>query len=310
MAEQIVDNGMTGAPAISVCIPAWKDSATPLLAALARLAQKDLCEVLVYDDGSGDTSMTAQIIANLRQINAPACLITAPENHGRSHARNRLIAHAKADWLLLLDADMLPDDDQFLRRYHDAITENPAPSLIAGGFSLKQVIATKHQRLHAAQSARSECLPAIARAKTPGLYVFTSNILVHRTVLETIRFDEGYKGWGWEDVDWGLRVGAAFPVLHIENTATHLGLDDTASLMRKYAGSKDNFARLARQHPEEISTMRIYKVSRRLAGLPFRGLIRRVTATIAASTFGLMPMSVRLFCLKLFRAAIYAEALK
>ena len=309
MVEHITDNGVQAMPMISICIPAWHDAATPLLSSLATLARQEHCEVLVYDDGSSDPAMTQSIEQSLSKINAPARLITATENHGRSHARNRLIAHAKAEWLLLLDADMLPDDNHFLQRYLDKIAENPEPALVCGGFSLEQVRATPKQRLHAAQSRRSECLPASTRSAEPGLYVFTSNILVHREVLESIRFDEGYTGWGWEDVDWGLRVATAFPVRHIDNTATHLGLDDTAVLLSKYANSKDNFARLIQQHPQETSSMRLYQVAKKLSGVPARGLLSGISKSLATDTLGLVPMSVRLFALKLFRASVYAEAL-
>jgi len=319
MNEQISDNGFLGqrdetgtglTPTLSVCIPTWKDNATPLLTSLAKLTGDLNCEVLIYDDGSADPDMTVNIMQSLASINAPARLITATQNHGRSHARNRLITHARSEWLLLLDADMLPDHESFLSQYLNAITEDPMPGLVAGGFSLEQVTPTPKQRLHAAQSQTSECLSAAERAHQPGLHVFTSNILVHRAVLEQVKFDEAYTGWGWEDVDWGLRVAAAFPVRHIDNTATHLGLDETASLMRKYAGSGENFARLALTHPEDVSSMTLYKVSKKLKAVPARGLLRDLAGALASDRLSFMPMKLRLFGLKLFRAATYAETLK
>lgn len=315
MNEQITHNGIspqqTGTrPAISICVPAWKDSAAPLLSSLANLVADLNCEILIYDDGSKDPAMTAAIMASLATAPAPARLITAAQNHGRAHARNRLIAHANADWLLMLDADMLPDADTFLSHYLDTIKADPAPGLVAGGFSLQHITATRKQRLHAAQSKASECLPASQRARAPGLHVFTSNILVHRAVLDQVQFDEGYTGWGWEDVDWGLRVAKAFPVRHIENTATHLGLDDTAQLMQKYESSGENFARLAALHPGDVSAMNLYKASKRLKSFPARPLLRGLTKMLAADPLGLVPLRVRLFCLKLFRAATYAEVLK
>lgn len=310
MTEKITKNSVAGTPRISICIPTWQDAATPLLSSLKALAAIGQCEVLVYDDGSCNDELTAQIMAQVKTYPAPVCLITASENRGRSYARNRLTANARADWLLLLDADMLPDDHHFLQRYIDQIEASDTPALIAGGFSLQQVKATPKQRLHAAQSRHSECLPAAVRAKEPGLHVFTSNILVHRQIIEQVLFDEGYAGWGWEDVDWGLRVGATFPILHIENTATHLGLDDADSLLNKYAGSKTNFARLAHQHPKDVTQMRIYQVSKKMRRLPFRGLIGSFAKTLARDPLGITPISLRLLSLKLFRASVYAEVLK
>lgn len=308
--EIIAENGKAGRARISICIPAWKDDARQLLQALSTFTEIEMCEVLVYDDGSNDETMTAAISASLEKIEAPAKLITAQENHGRSHARNRLISEAKADWLLMLDADMLPDSTSFLAHYMEAIAACRGPALITGGFSLKQVIPNQDQRLHAAQSIKSECVPANIRAKQPGLYVFTSNILVHRDILNAVQFDEAYTGWGWEDVDWGLRVAETFEVMHIENTATHLGLDSSSNLLRKYGASAANFARLANQHPEQVSKMRLYRMAKRLQKTPGRNLIKSLSRKLASANHGLFPLKLRLFGLKMFRAATYAEVLK
>ncbi|MEO9969074.1 MAG: glycosyltransferase family 2 protein [Hyphomonadaceae bacterium] len=308
-AETLTRNGVSHPAKLSICIPAWRDAATPLLTSLANLPDHQVCEILIYDDGSADPDMTAAITSSLSGLKGPATLITAHKNHGRSYARNRLMSHATSDWLLMLDADMLPDDSKFLTRYLDAMSKQSDPALIAGGFSLQHVKETKAQALHAAQSRRSECLSADERKTEPGRFVFTSNILAHRAVLDAVSFDDGYKGWGWEDVDWGLRVAQQFPVLHIDNTATHLGLDDTATLLRKYGTSGHNFSRLASQHPDAVRDMALYKVARRLRGIPGRPVIAGISKYLATDRFGLTPMPLRLLALKLYRSAVYSENL-
>ena len=309
VSETITDNGLAGATRLSICIPAWHDAASPLLSALAELPEHKACEVLIYDDGSADAEMTATITAHLEKFKGPAKLITASQNKGRSSARNRLIHHAEGNWLLMLDADMLPDDAEFLARYLDAISEQATPALIAGGFSLAQVTATKAQALHAAQSLRSECLNAAERKTDPGRFIFTSNILVHRQVLDDVSFDDKYHGWGWEDVDWGLRVARAFPIIHIDNPATHLGLDSTDTLLRKYGTSGPNFARLAHQHPDAVAGTPLYKAATSLRPLPGKFIIKSLCRGLARDRFGLIPMRLRLFALKLYRAAVYSETL-
>jgi len=81
------------------------------------------------------------------------------------------------------------------------------------------------------------------------------------------------------------------------------------SLIKKYSNSKENFARLVRQHPQKTSNMRLYKMSKRLSAIPAQRLLGSITKTLAIDPLGLVPISVRLFALKLFRASIYAEAL-
>lgn len=303
--EDVLSNGVDGQALISICVPTYMDSADALLASLVRLDGAEQCTLLVFDDGSGQAELTRLLAAQILRYPGPARLITAPANRGRAHARNRLTALAETDWTLFLDADMRPDDADFLKRYLDAAEGCDGPALIAGGFSLKHAVPTAETRLHAAQAAASECLPAQVRAKAPGRYVFTSNILVHNEILDTVTFDDEFRGWGWEDVDWGLRVAAEHPVHHVDNPATHLGLDRDTALMDKYARSGANFSRALARHPAALKATPLYRAARLVSRLPARraiaALARRTARTRA------LPLKLRLFGLKLYRAAIYAE---
>ena len=303
--EAVLSNGVHGEALISICIPTWKDSADTLLASLLRLKGAEQCTLLIYDDGSNQEELTRLLAKQILRYPGPARLITAGKNKGRSHARNRLTALAETSWTLFLDADMRPDDDEFLLRYLDAAEGCERPALIPGGFSLTHAMPTAETRLHAAQSLASECLNAQMRAAEPGRYVFTSNILVHRDILEGVQFDDGFIGWGWEDVDWGLRIARDYPIHHIDNPATHLGLDSDAALLGKYGTSGANFARAMARHPEALKTTPLYKAARTLSRLPGKGLIKAASKALASTRF--LPMSLRLLGLKLYRAATYAE---
>ncbi|MCI4646226.1 MAG: glycosyltransferase family 2 protein, partial [Hyphomonadaceae bacterium] len=252
---------------------------------------------------------TQSIQAELDVYPGESLLVTSPQNVGRSEARNRLLAQAETEWVLLLDADMLPDDHLFLVRYLDAVVRATAPGVVAGGFSLKRVRPGPQQKLHALQSVRSECLNAKQRARDPGRFVFTSNILVHRDVLGAVCFDEGFKGWGWEDVDWGLSVAQQFSVHHIDNTATHLGLDTDDALLSKYGGSAENFARLVARHPASVEKMALYRLARRLRLLGgLRPPLAKLCQHLAKTDW--VPGRLRLYALKSYRALIYSGALK
>ena len=305
--EEVFTNAKAGDACITICVPTWKDSADALLCNLARLPGADRCTLLLFDDGSNDIDLTRQLVRYILRFPGPARLLSAARNQGRSHARNRLKELAESEWILFLDADMQPDDEAGLTRYLDAIEASEGPCLIAGGFSLAHAFPTKETLLHAAQSAASECLPAEVRSVEPGRFVFTSNILCHRDVLNKIDFDPGFHGWGWEDVDWGLRVAAVFPVEHIDNPATHLGLDPDSKLIAKYATSGSNFSRLADRHPDAIETTPLYRMARLSRHLPMRPRFEGVLKRLAQLKF--LPLRLRLVALKLFRATVYGAHL-
>jgi hypothetical protein len=291
-------------PRLSVVIPTFRFDCSKLVGALAQISQD--AEIIIHDDGSADSSLTAALTASGNSAAVPVRVVTAGRNRGRAGARNAAIRHARSSWVLLLDSDMLPDHPEFLSRYLAEAERAPGPCLVVGGYSLDQTPVAAGQQLARRQALTSECLPAATRARAPGRFVFTSNILVHRDILRTIPFDEGFEGWGWEDTEWGLRVAASHPVLHIDNTATHLGVDTDEALMAKYARSGANFARLVRQHPDSMAGAPLLRAARICRRLPFRQSFRRAAEQAAR---GPLPLSLRATALKAWRALIYAEHL-
>ncbi len=294
-------------PTLSIAIPTYCDDPTDLIGALALDPQAALCEIIVFDDGSADRGLVDKIETALAAFPSWSQLIVSPNNNGRSAGRNQLAKAARSDWILYLDADMVPADRMFLDRYIAEVETDTRPRVIVGGFSPPDKV-PRGRRLHAALARRSDCRPAAMRNLDPGRHVFTSNMLVHRTVLDSITFDDGYRGWGWEDVDWGLRVVDWHPVVHIDNAAVHTGLDPDAALLSKHAGSGDNFARLTMRHPKAAQRMPLYRAARAFKRTPLLGVVKAVSARLAVAPGA--PMSLRCVAVKAHRAAAYAEALK
>ena len=188
-AEQVLDNVFwRGAAArISICVPAYRYDVSALIAALAECDDAGLVEIIVHDDGARDHELLARMQYEASRQKIAVRLVAANTNRGRAAARNAAIAHARADWVLLLDADMLPDGPQFLTRYLDAIESGREPCVVVGGYSLQLASKDARNALHRWQAEASECLPAAQRQAAPGRYVFSSNVLAHRSVVDTIR---------------------------------------------------------------------------------------------------------------------------
>jgi glycosyltransferase involved in cell wall biosynthesis len=308
--ERVYDNiyWRGAAPRISICVPTYRYDVSPLLEAIAGCASSALVELIIYDDGSGDPELLDRIEARASYTLAAIRVLLAEKNRGRSAARNAAMRHARADWILLLDSDMMPDDQRFLERYLDAIDTTWEPSIIVGGYSLKTAPRNKASALHRWQAEASECVAADVRNKAAGRYVFSANVLLHRLVLDSAPFDESFSGWGWEDTDWGLRAQRWFPITHIDNTATHLGLDTDDALMAKYAKSGANFALMSTRHPLDAAAMPLYRMAKRFRRLPFRRLLKSVAYATARSRF--LPLGLQGRALKAWRALVYAEALR
>jgi glycosyltransferase involved in cell wall biosynthesis len=305
--ERLFDSGSWGEaePELSVLIPFHRDDPRPLLASLERQAAAlgGAVELVVLDDGSPDRAVAAAAARTVAALRAPARMVSLSVNVGRARGRNRLARHARGRHLLFLDSDMAPDALDFLRRWLQAAREDLAVTF--GGITVERAPTTPQTVLHQALSRRSDCLPAAQRARAPEKHVFTSNLLIRRDVFALERFDEGFTGWGWEDVEWAMRVSRRWPIAHIDNTATHLGLDTAEALIGKYEQSAANFARVVQAHPEIVSRYAGFRAARRLRALPFRAFWRPMLKRVAVAAAA--PISLRVLFTRLYRAALYAE---
>jgi len=303
--ESLHDNAAWAAarPRLSVLIPTFRDDPSALLAALDDpLAD---AEIVVLDDGGGDDILARQIIRRLDGLKLPTRFIRLSANQGRAKGRNRLAAHARGGHLLFLDADMLPDPKGFLQRWA-ALAESEETAVAFGGFTLDQTPRRPEHEVHRAMALKSDCTPAPERARAPEKHVFTSNLLVRRDVLQAVAFDEGFAGWGWEDVEWAMRVARLYPILHIDNSASHLGLDSVAVMAAKYEQSAANFARVVAAHRQVVSAYPSYRVAKALKPVPLKSLWRPLLKTIALTAAA--PTPLRAFALRLYRGALYSDA--
>jgi glycosyltransferase involved in cell wall biosynthesis len=293
-------------PLLSILAPFWRHDPSPLIEALGDGPKGLPIELILIDDGTQDCGLIGRVLQRLEALTIPAQLILRRKNRGRSQARNRLVAAARARHMLFLDADMEPRDPRFAPRWLDLIAAED-PTVAFGGFSVAEVPDTEETALHKHLSGLSDCLPASVRAKSPAQYVTTSNLLVRRDVLDAAPFDEGFVGWGYEDVEWALRAEKLGPILHIDNPAIHLGLDAPAALIRKSREGGPNYARLAARHPEAVKAFASYRAAAALRRTPGHALARPLLTGIITATAA--PLAARGVALKLLRASYLAEAL-
>ncbi len=293
---------------LSVLIPFYKDDPANLLHQLDASHQPGL-EIILYDDGSQDTKLTQNINHAVRTAKTPAMLISETTNKGRSCARNALTNAARGQWVLFLDADMEPADGDFMARWMNTI-KTTAPAIAFGGFSVPDIENVDPScALHQAFSQTSDCLPAAIRSQHPAKHICTSNLLVHRDVLRDTPFDNGFSGWGWEDVEWAARAARRYDILHIDNPALHLGLESADTLVKRFKDSAANYARFIRNHPEMARALPSWKAANMVRAIPGFSLLRPIFSALARDRAGITPLKVRILALKLWRSSWYAEAL-
>ena len=143
------------APRLSVLTPFHRHDPSALLARMNNAPAG--VEFILIDDGSASASLLSNVIAAAERLNAPARIIVWNKNGGRAAARNRLLAEARGEYVLFLDADMIPDSPRFLSIWLGVLSTQ-RPRVAFGGLSVRHAKADEdtafHHNLFAAPIAR------------------------------------------------------------------------------------------------------------------------------------------------------------
>lgn len=236
-------------PFLSILIPVYNWDVGPLLGCLAAQRQvlpaEQLVEIIVLDDGSAQKYHNQSVAARLASVS----YVESSVNQGRAAVRNALLQRARGSYVLFLDADMLPDDEKFLSRYLEKARQGS--EIVCGGISYRQNVQQRPEfAFYLYKSQRTEALSATVRQGAPWRYLFTSNILVRRDILGSVCFDPRFTGYGFEDVEWGVRLEKSYAITHIDNTCSHMGLLTKEQVSGKMRDSIRNYALLVSLHPQ------------------------------------------------------------
>lgn len=293
---------------LSILIPVYNWDIAPLLRSLhaqgAALGKRGRVEIIAADDGSACKFENAAEAARLENVS----YVEMPENRGRAAARNHLLHLAKGDYVLFLDADMLPDHDDFVQRYFD-LAEKGSDAACGGISYLQADQRDPATSFYIYKSLRTEALPASARNRAPWRYLFTSNIMIRRAILEKVGFDPRFTGYGFEDIEWGLRLQEAHGIEHIDNTCSHMGVMNKDQVFGKMRESVDNYHLLHTLYPEKTGAAGAIGLAGRLRILP--DAVLAGMDGLAAALFKALSWNRLLYLLFQFdKAVLLARRLK
>jgi GT2 family glycosyltransferase len=188
---------------ISVVIPTHNNRAV-LERSLRALAMQDFSsdrfEIVVLDDGSTDGTE-----AMVRSLPAMRLTYHWQPNQGRAAARNAGSRLAKAPILLYLDSDIIAQPD-LLSRHAAAHAAARTPIGVQG-----RTVVSPASKVTPFMKTK-ELLPDLTvrrRANLSPYHVITRNLSIRADDLWAVGgFDESFPGYGWEDIELGLRLHA------------------------------------------------------------------------------------------------------
>ena len=190
-------------PEISVVIPTY-NRLDMLARVIPTLLEQDLApseyELLVCDSRSTDG--TAEYVAQVRDAHSNVRHL-AGSYSGRAAARNAGIAAARGDIVVFNDADILASPNLLsthLRRHR----ERRGIAVVGLEVQVNDFEEYLYKRDHPATRGH---LHTPSRKRLSWLYFLTGNASVRREdLVRAGRFDEGFTGYGHEDLELGYRL--------------------------------------------------------------------------------------------------------
>ncbi|MCL1821270.1 MAG: glycosyltransferase [Prolixibacteraceae bacterium] len=226
---------------LSICIPVYNFDVRELtnqLCGQASLMNADV-EILIYDDDSAPLyKQLNEQIANCKNVKYKALA----QNIGRSAIRNLLADEAAGTHILFVDADSLPEDENFLKRYLESADH---PVVCGGTMYEKTPPDNLSAMLRWVYGRKREQLTASVRSKK--IFSITSNnFMIQREVVVRYPFRESIREYGHEDTVLGFDlVSAGIAIRHIDNFVIHIGLESSAQYLEKTRTSIKNLLHIS-----------------------------------------------------------------
>lgn len=133
------------AGSVSVIIPVFNEAGTVAEITRRVLAQPDVGQVILVDDGSTDA--TAQLLSKPPFLGPQITVVRHPSNRGKGAAIRSGLSHATRPWILIQDADLEYDPSDY-------------PALCEATRGPSQSVAVYGSRFHAAQARTGSASPA------------------------------------------------------------------------------------------------------------------------------------------------------
>lgn len=219
---------------ISILIPCYNYNAYDLVSRLEKecLTLGIIFEIISIDDASFST---------LNEVNQKINMLTnckffeSKKNIGRVANRQLLSQKAQYKWLLYIDVDVKPLNDNFIKVYVNEIKKGF--EVVFGGFNYKNIESNNLRYLF---GKSREDVQSVIRNKNPYKYIISSNFLVKKVIFDKINKNININGYGMDYFFGALLKENLVSINHIDNEVTHYGLDDNSKFLAKTKEALEN----------------------------------------------------------------------
>ena len=239
---------------LSICIPTFNTDCSELLDILAKqIAQlEETLEVLVYDDFSTD-----YVCKNQEACERNGFLFFENQsNLGSISTRIKLAKKSSFNWLLFVDADMLPKTDEYIIQYTNFITFNKADIAIGGCCYADEI---KPFNLRLKYGKNREEISAKKRQLNPYNSILFGNVLIKKKLFNEVFDDFNDMAYGEDIYLSSFLKSLNKDVVHLPNETYHLGIENNREFLKKIRKSAEMYARLDSNSTLDLSHIKLVR---------------------------------------------------
>ncbi|WP_396151604.1 glycosyltransferase family 2 protein [Flavobacterium sp.] len=215
---------------LSILIPTYNYFVENLVNTLHKqcISEKIGFEIIVLEDSSSEN----YISQNKSISSLTNCYYEVNQkNFGRTKTRQILAERAKFDWVLFLDADVIPENGDFIKNYITFL--NSSNTVVFGGYKYQNNLPEASKILRYKYGKEREEKPVTVKTKKPFQFVFSGNILIQKQLFLELNYTENEKFYGM-DIYFAYQLfSKKITPLHIENAIYHVGLESNDMFFEK-----------------------------------------------------------------------------
>ncbi|WP_347922394.1 glycosyltransferase family 2 protein [Pontimicrobium sp. SW4] len=215
---------------ISVLIPVYNYNIAELVNELHKqlVASNIDFEIICLDDKSNqyiiDLNLSIGSLSN-------TIYKLSDKNNGIAVNREILVNTAIYDWIILIDADVELIDDNYISNYLQAIKNGH--EVVFGGISYKSTQPDTNSILRWKYGKQCEELEANKRNSHPYKVTSAANLCIKKDVYKQFGLGDIGNSYGM-DIFFGPQLKLnKVPVIHIDNSVYHLGLESSSKYLGK-----------------------------------------------------------------------------
>ena len=215
---------------LSILIPVFNFNVVQLIKNIQ--SQAEACqieyEIICLDDGSRNDIITANNVINELKNTS---YLKNEHNIGRNQTRLRLCEKARYDWLLFLDADVLPKNNKLIANYLNLL--DAGYEAIYGGFAYDKKVPEARFKLRWEYGRKHEQVEASKRNTKPYKVIISANFIIRKSVFTTINKKIVGNFYGEDNQFGALLKSHNIKVMHIDNEVYHLGIEPSEKYLQK-----------------------------------------------------------------------------